>query len=81
MITVDQSKRPSCEEIIKHPKVCFMIRALRLREMEANVKRKEEDVKVRSEALKSKEALQTTQQEKQRKLEKVQELKKQLDML
>ena len=33
-----------------------MIRALRLREMEANVKRKEEEVKGKSEALKQKES-------------------------
>ena len=41
---------------MKHPRICFVIRALRLREMEANVKRKEEEVKGKSEALKQKES-------------------------
>jgi hypothetical protein len=42
---------------MKHPKVCFVIRALRLREMESNVKRKDEEVKKRSEAVKEKEKI------------------------
>jgi len=29
---------------MRHPKVCFVIRALRVREMELNVKRKEKEL-------------------------------------
>ena len=55
MINIDQHKRPSCEDLLKHPKICFVVRALRLREMEANVKRKEEEVKVKNQSLKERE--------------------------
>ena len=48
MINLDQNLRPSCEDLLKHPKICFVVRALRLREMEANVKRKEEEVKMKN---------------------------------
>jgi hypothetical protein len=40
---------------MKIPKICFFIRALRLREMEQNVKRKEEEVKSRNNSFKIKE--------------------------
>jgi hypothetical protein len=40
---------------MKNPKICFFIRALRLREMEQNVKRKEEEVKSRNNSFKIKE--------------------------
>ena len=40
---------------MKHPKVCFVIRALRLKEMEQNVKRKEEEVRKKSDFVKEKE--------------------------
>ena len=40
---------------MKHPRICFVLRALRLREMEANVKRKDEEVKKRAEVVKQKE--------------------------
>lgn len=56
MINIDQNQRPSCEDLLKHPKICFVVRALRLREMEANVKRKEEEVKAKSQLLKDREA-------------------------
>lgn len=56
MISIEQEKRPSCEELMKHPRICFVLRALRLREMETNVRRKEEEVKKRAEALKEKES-------------------------
>lgn len=36
---------------MKHPRICFVLRALRLKEMEQNVKRKDEDVKKRAKAL------------------------------
>jgi hypothetical protein len=39
---------------MKHSRVCFVLRALRLKEMEGNVKRKDEEVKKRSEAVKGK---------------------------
>ena len=45
MINIEQTRRPSAEDLMKHPKICFVIRALRLREMEQNVKRKEEEIK------------------------------------
>lgn len=54
MISIEQDKRPSCEDLMKHPRVCFILRALRLREMESNVRRKEEEVKKRAEAIKAK---------------------------
>lgn len=41
---------------MKHPRICFVLRALRLREMETNVRRKDEEVKKRAEAIKQKEA-------------------------
>lgn len=55
MINLDQNLRPSCEDLLKHPKICFVVRALRLREMEANVKRKEEEVKMKNQQLKERE--------------------------
>ena len=55
MIEIEQDRRPSCEDLMKNSKICFFIRALRLREMESNVKRKEEEVKIRNEAFKLKE--------------------------
>ena len=55
MIEIEQDKRPSCEDLMKNPKICFFIRALRLREMEQNVKRKEEEVKSRNDSFKIKE--------------------------
>jgi serine/threonine protein kinase len=48
MICVDVQKRLSCEQLMEHPKICFVLRALRLKEMEANVKRKEEELKKKS---------------------------------
>jgi hypothetical protein len=56
MISLKPSARPSCEELMKHPKVCFVIRALRLREMEVNVKRKEDEIKKKSSMTKEKES-------------------------
>ena len=44
MIDVNSLTRPGCEELMRHPKVQFVIRGLRLREMESNVKRKEGEV-------------------------------------
>lgn len=55
MIQIEQKQRPSCEDLMKHPRICFVIRALRLREMETNVKRKEDEVRKRSEVVKEKE--------------------------
>jgi hypothetical protein len=55
MISIEQEKRPSCEDLMKHPRICFVLRALRLREMEMNVRRKDEEVKKRVEAIKEKE--------------------------
>lgn len=55
MISVKQHDRLSCEELMKHAKVQFVIRALRLREMELNVKRKDEDIKKKTEIVKQKE--------------------------
>ena len=37
---------------MKHPRICFVLRALRLREMESNVKRKEEECRKKSDAIK-----------------------------
>ena len=37
---------------MKHPRICFVLRALRLREMEANVRRKEDECRKKSEAVK-----------------------------
>jgi hypothetical protein len=47
MISLKPDDRPSCEDLMRHPKVCFVVRYLRLREMEQNVKRKDQDIKVR----------------------------------
>jgi len=55
MISIKVQDRPSTEDLMKHPKICFVIRALRLREMELNVKRKEEEVKKKHEVVKTKE--------------------------
>ena len=55
MISIEQEKRPSCEDLMKHPRICFVLRALRLREMETNVRRKDEEVKKRAETVKEKE--------------------------
>ena len=56
MISIEQEKRPSCEDLMKHPRICFVLRALRLREMETNVRRKDEEVKKRAEIVKEKES-------------------------
>ena len=48
MISIEVDKRPACDDLMKHPKICFVLRALRLKEMEVNVKRKEEDLKKKS---------------------------------
>lgn len=56
MISIEQEKRPSCEDLMKHPRICFVLRALRLREMETNVRRKDEEVKKRAEMIKEKES-------------------------
>jgi hypothetical protein len=48
MMSVSQDDRPSCEDLMKHPRICFWLRALRLKEMETNVRRKDEDVKKRA---------------------------------
>ena len=56
MISVQAADRPSCEDLMKHSKICFVIRALRLREMEGNVKRKEEEVKKKGSLIKQKES-------------------------
>lgn len=42
---VEQAKRPGCEELMRIPKVQFVIRGLRLREMESNYRRKEDEIK------------------------------------
>lgn len=42
---------------MKHPRICFVLRALRLKEMESNVKRKEEELKKKSLTSKTKEQL------------------------
>ena len=44
MIDVSSVTRPGCEELMRHSRVQFVIRGLRLREMESNVKRKESEV-------------------------------------
>ena len=54
MISIEQDKRPSCEDLMKHPRICFVLRALRLKEMETNVRRKDEEVKKRAEVVKQK---------------------------
>jgi hypothetical protein len=61
MIAIEQDKRPSCEDLMKHPRICFVLRALRLREMESNVRRKDEDVKKRSDIVKLKESKSSSQ--------------------
>ena len=41
MINVSMERRPSVEDLMMHPKICFVIKALEVRRKDADVKRKE----------------------------------------
>ena len=44
MINVSMDKRPSVEDLMMHPRICFVIKALEVRRKDADVKRKEKQL-------------------------------------
>lgn len=46
MLQVDQRKRPSVEDLMKHPRICYTIKHLDLDRLESDLKRKEKDFDV-----------------------------------
>jgi len=44
MINVSIDQRPSVEDLMMHPRICFVIKALEVRRKDADVKRKEKQV-------------------------------------
>lgn len=44
MLSLDKDQRPSVEELMIHPNICFRLRDRRIKEMQTNIKRKEVDI-------------------------------------
>ena len=44
MININMDKRPSVENLMMHPRICFVIKALEVRRKDSDVKRKEKAV-------------------------------------
>ena len=44
MINVSIDRRPSVEDLMMHPRICFVIKALEVRRKDAEVRRKEKAI-------------------------------------
>jgi hypothetical protein len=51
MINVSIERRPSVEDLMMHPRICFVIKALEVNRKDADVKRKEKQVASLEEAV------------------------------
>lgn len=56
MMSLEKEKRPSVEDLMVHPQICYRLRDRRLREMQSNIKRKEEDLLKKERVVKEKES-------------------------
>ena len=56
MMSLDKDKRPSVEDLMVHPQICYRLRDRKLKEMTTNIKRKEDDLLKREKVLKDKES-------------------------
>lgn len=62
MLSIDQHKRPSVEQLMMHPRVCLVIKFLENRRREKDIARKEKDVKALEKSCRDKqEAIQAKQ--------------------
>jgi len=55
MMHLDKDKRASVEDLMTHPQICFKLRDRKLKEMQGNIKRKEDDVSKKERLIKEKE--------------------------
>ena len=55
MLSLDKDKRPSVEELMVHPQICYHLRERKIKEMDSNIKRKANDIEKRDKTMKEKE--------------------------
>ena len=72
MISVEQNRRPSVENLMMHPRVCYVVKQLEVKRKEADVSRKANDVAKLEETLKERtEKFEQRQKEYEEKQEKI----------
>lgn len=54
-MNLDKEKRSSVEDLMMHPQICFNLRDRKLKEMQMNIKRKEDDLAKREKVIIDKE--------------------------
>lgn len=55
MMDLDDQRRPSVNDLMVHPKICFMLRNMHLGDMRQNIGRKQQQLKEMEKTLKEKE--------------------------
>ena len=56
MLSLDKDRRPSVEELMVHPQICYHLRERKIKEMDVNIKRKATDIDKKEKAVRDKEA-------------------------
>ena len=55
MLSLEKEKRPSVEELMVHPQICYHLREKKIKEMDTNIKRKAQDIDKKDKTLKERE--------------------------
>ena len=56
MLNVDQSRRPSVEQLMMQPRVCYHIKLMEVKKREKDLRYKEKDLKVIEQAVRDKQS-------------------------